>query len=138
MDSWYLDNLVCPRDHQELGALDESLVCPQGHRFPVIDGMPVMLLDDAQQTMELASTSLRQAHARRNGMENEGPLYLESVGVSDEERRGIAELASRGDLQVDPVVSYLISATNGIAYKHLIGKLQAYPIPELRLPQGDG
>jgi SAM-dependent methyltransferase len=35
-------------------------------------------------------------------------------------------------------VSFLIGATNGIAYKHLIGKLQEYPIPELCLPSANG
>lgn len=32
----------------------------------------------------------------------------------------------------------LIGATNGLAYKHLIGRLATVPIPELRLPDGHG
>jgi len=32
------------------------------------------------------------------------------------------------------VVSVVIGATNGIMYKHLIGKLEHYPFPILRLP----
>ncbi|MCX7140565.1 MAG: class I SAM-dependent methyltransferase [Proteobacteria bacterium] len=39
---------------------------------------------------------------------------------------------------VDPVVSYLIGATNGIAYKRLRGCLEAYPIPTIRLPKSNG
>ena len=31
----------------------------------------------------------------------------------------------------------LTAATNGIAYRHLVGKLKEYPLPEIRLPQGN-
>jgi ubiquinone/menaquinone biosynthesis C-methylase UbiE len=36
------------------------------------------------------------------------------------------------------VVSFLIGATNGIAYKSLIGRLQSYPIPEIPVADGKG
>jgi SAM-dependent methyltransferase len=39
---------------------------------------------------------------------------------------------------IDPIVSFLVGATNGIAYKHLRGRLSDYPIPELRLPTANG
>lgn len=93
-----------------------------------------MLLDDVHQTMELVQTSLRLS----NKPSPIGDLFVESLGLTDEERHGILDLARANMPGVDPAVSYLIGATNGIAYKHLIGRLTEYPIPELRLPPGHG
>ena len=39
---------------------------------------------------------------------------------------------------VDSHVSALVAGTNGLAYRHLIGRLAEYPIPHLRLPEADG
>src|SRR2546421_318531 len=46
VDPWCLSNLVCPRDHQVLREVDSQLVCPAAHRYPVVDGVPVMLLGE--------------------------------------------------------------------------------------------
>lgn len=59
--------------------------------------------------------------------------YLESLSLSDDEKLGIIR-AVRDGCPVDPVVSFIIGATNGNLYNHLIGKLDEYPIPTLRLP----
>jgi len=68
----------------------------------------------------------------------DGGLYVESLGLTDEEKRGILRLAAERSDDIDPVVSFLVGATNGIAYKEQIGKLRDYPIPDLRLPPSDG
>lgn len=39
---------------------------------------------------------------------------------------------------IDPFVQKAIAGTNGLMYKHLIRRLPRYPIPCLRLPQGNG
>jgi SAM-dependent methyltransferase len=39
---------------------------------------------------------------------------------------------------IDPFVQWAIGATCGHLYEHLIAELQEYPIPELRLPPGEG
>src|SRR6187402_1499218 len=39
---------------------------------------------------------------------------------------------------IDPVVAFLVAATNGLLYRHLIGQLTSYPIPDLALPPGNG
>jgi len=94
----------------------------------------VMLLSNIRQTMVVANTSINQARAQHD----DRGFYVESLGLSDEEKRGILQLAANKTSKVDPAVAYLIGATNGIAYKHLIGKLGEYPIPEMRLPFGRG
>jgi SAM-dependent methyltransferase len=134
MDPWYLSHLACPRDHGDLHLAGDGLSCNAGHAYPIVDGIPVMLLDDVQQTMGIAEESLR--YARRQGRDDD--LYLETLGISEEEKRGVQALAASASSGVDPVVAYLIAATNGLMYKHLIGTLTSYPIPELRLPPGNG
>jgi SAM-dependent methyltransferase len=65
-------------------------------------------------------------------------LYLESLSISEIQKNGIIHLARTGAGRIDPVVAYMIGATNGNLYSHLIGKLDSYPIPHLRLPAGGG
>ena len=40
--------------------------------------------------------------------------------------------------EIDPFVNKWIATTNGALYSQLAGKLQEYPIPNLRLPPGNG
>jgi SAM-dependent methyltransferase len=65
-------------------------------------------------------------------------LYLESLGLSDDELEGIARQWHAGTSAIDPAVQYLVAATCGIAYKAAIGRLVEYPIPEIALPPGGG
>ncbi|HWI19737.1 MAG TPA: methyltransferase domain-containing protein [Vicinamibacterales bacterium] len=136
LDSWFTANLACPVDHTSLTADSAELVCANGHRYPVVDGVPVMLRPDVPSTIVLADASLQRA--RGAGIDQRAPeLYLESLGISEDEKRGVLDLAAAGSA-IDPVVAYLIAATNGLMYRHLIGSLSAYPIPDLALPPGSG
>ena len=134
LDSWYLEHLVCPQDHHRLHVAGDTLECTVGHVYPVVDGIPVMLWNGLKQTIELSRASLGLA---RDGKSKDG-LYLDSMGLSEEEKQGVVRLSEAGVGEIDPAVSYLIAATNGIAYKHLIGRLQEYPIPDLPVPAGHG
>lgn len=132
VDSWLVEHLVCPLDGTPLRAENETLVSQAGRRYPVVDGVPVMLAD-GDHTLWVAESS-RQSSSQAPA----DPYYVDSVGLSDEERATILRLIAEGAGPVDPVVSCLVAATNGIAYKHLIGKLREYPIPEFRLPPANG
>jgi len=134
MDQWLIENLVCPRHKDALSFNNNYLSCPCGCQYPVVDGIPIMLLPDAQQTMGLANTSLELSHESNT----DDGLYLDSLGISAEEKRGVLDLVEKQDTAIDPVVSYMVGATNGIAYKSLVGKLSSYPIPDLRLPTANG
>lgn len=134
MDSWYLANLVCPRDSTELVFKERQLICRDGHQYPVVDGIPVMLLDDVEQTIGVAENSLKLAR----GESDSSGFYLDSLGISAEEKRGVVTLAAGNNGNVDPVVAFLVSATNGIMYKPMIGKLKRYPIPDIPLSDGNG
>lgn len=136
VDPWLLERLVCPRDQMSLTLSQGSLACERDHRYPVIDDVPVMLVDDAPPTFEQATAALGRAgddaldpRARQ--------FHLETVGISDEQKRGVLELLARGS-SIDPVVAYLVAATNGLMYRELVGRLSAYPIPDIPIPPGSG
>lgn len=133
LDPWYLENLRCPLSGQRLTWQPERsvLTCGAGHVYPVVEGVPVMLPSEVVPTLAPISAS-REASA------SDAPWYLSSVLLSAEEKTGIQALIDAGKTGVDPVAAYLVAATNGVGYLHLIGKLKEYPIPEIRLPPGDG
>lgn len=136
VESWLRERLVCPRDHGALSDSNGALRCAAGHAYPVVDGVPVMLIADVPQTFAAAGASLARASGATADL-RAPDLYLESVEISDEEKHGVLELAARQPA-VDPVVAYLVAATNGLMYRHLIGRLESYPIPEIDLPLGHG
>ena len=136
LDRWSLESLACPRTRAPLSASRVGLVSPAGIVYPVVEGIPVLLRDDVEQTIGLARASLDRASGRL--IDQRAPeLFLESLGMSEEEKLGVLDLARRPANSIDPVVSYLVGASNGIAYKHLIGKLNHYPIPSFPL-DGNG
>jgi len=114
-----LDMLVCPRDKQALQqeSNNNDLVCTQGHRYAVIEGIPILLVSEAQQTHIEGARALQVA-------ENRDVASLPQFRV--------------GANEVDPFVRNAIGATNGALYQHLVGNLKEYPIPHLRLPPGNG
>ena len=89
------------------------LCCEAGHRYPIVDGIPVLLLEELPGNTAIAE-SFEFARTR-----NSDPIETVDFGVH-------------------PQVSRMISATNGILYAHLVGNLPRYPIPELRLDSGRG
>jgi SAM-dependent methyltransferase len=116
-----------------LADLGSCLGCPEGHQYPVVDGIPV-LIDQGPQTIWVAEKSLEHGWHREE-YEKRDPYHLGTM-VSQREQDNFQNLLSRVN-GVDPVVSLLVAATNGIAYTHLIGALENYPIPQLRLPPGN-
>jgi SAM-dependent methyltransferase len=88
------------------------------------------------QTISLANASLRQAWADVEG-KNADPLFVDTLGLTDKQKNDVRIAALRGE-ELDPVVSYLVAATNGILYQRVVGHLHDYPIPEIRLADGQG
>jgi len=136
IDPWFADNLVCPVDHGPLGISANALICAAGHRYPIVDDVPVMLRADVLQTISLADASLKRATHQEHDPRAPA-LYLESLGISETEKIEMLQLV-KNSRPVDPVVAYLIAATNGLMYRHLIGRLDRYPIPDIQLPDGHG
>lgn len=116
MNPWLADHLVCPRDKLSLCLTASRLTCPNDHEYRIVDGVPVMLLQEVQQTHRVALASLQVS-------ECSSPLKAEEP---------------QGASTVDPYVQQAIVGTNGMLYKPLLGGLSEYPIPDLRLPMSDG
>lgn len=111
--AWLFDHLACPRDGESVDREGSDVICRHGHRYPVVDNVPVMIRDDVPQTLWVADRSLRQARG------------LEKLDASGE---------SEGD--VDGFVQGIVAATCGYMYRPSAGALNRYPIPTIRLPAG--
>ena len=61
MDPWYVENLVCPVDQSPLVQSEDWLVSQAGRRYPVVDGVPVMLVPDRDYTLWVGAASARRA-----------------------------------------------------------------------------
>jgi SAM-dependent methyltransferase len=109
--------VVCPRDRQDLRQEFDWLCCPSGHRYRIIEGIPILLVSEAEQTHIEGARALAEA-------EQSGATKLPPIQLSPGE--------------IDPFVKEWIGATNGSLYQHLVGKLTEYPVPALRLPAGEG
>jgi len=108
-------SLVCPRDKLALQINNSSARCPQGHQYGVIEGIPILLLSEMDQTHVEGTRSL--------------------AAVADGEKLPQFHLQTG---EIDPFVQTSIAATNGSFYLPVIGKLTEYPVPTLHLPQGNG
>ena len=103
--------------------------------------MPLMLRGDKPQTIGIARSSIERASGNTDIIDQRAPnWHLESLGIGDNEKARIVEMIEGGTAGVDPVVSMLVAATSGNQYVHIKGdaSLADYPIPDLKLPPGDG
>jgi 2-polyprenyl-3-methyl-5-hydroxy-6-metoxy-1,4-benzoquinol methylase len=91
------------------------LTCPEGHAYPYVDGIPVLVVDELEPTQPGYWALPEQIEAVRRA---EPP-------------------AVTGDA-VDPYVAELILGTHGNLYRHLSGGLARYPIPDFPLRPGSG
>jgi SAM-dependent methyltransferase/uncharacterized protein YbaR (Trm112 family) len=117
--------LACPRDQRPLipsapstplGA-GAALTCGDGHRYPIVEGIPILLRDDVEQTHWAAILSLESAR--------------QGAALDD----WAAPAPGEG---VHPFVQESIGATGGNLYRSLIGRLPKYPIPDIPLEDGRG
>jgi SAM-dependent methyltransferase len=107
--------LACPRDGNALDLRGEALGCADGHAYPYVDGIPIMLDEELDPTQPGYWANPDQIAAVR------------AAG------RPVAE----GDT-VDPYVAQLIVGTHGNLYRHLAAGLPRYPIPDLPLAPARG
>jgi uncharacterized protein YbaR (Trm112 family) len=135
VDPQLMKMLECPQCHSELELAAGQLFCHSGHNYPIVDGVPVFVLPEKEQTIEAALASY-EAAVNATG----GPLYLKTIGLSGVEKAAIETdwVREGGVGRIDPAISYLIAATSGFGYANLIGRLESYPIPEIPVTLGAG
>jgi SAM-dependent methyltransferase/uncharacterized protein YbaR (Trm112 family) len=113
----WLELVVCPRDKKPLELEGDFLVCADAHRYRVVEGVPILLVSEAEQTHIEGTRALAVAESG-----DASQLARFQLGPGD----------------IDPFVTNAIGATNGGLYQHLVGNLKEYPIPDLRLPPSQG
>jgi len=117
LNKWLRTHLVCPRDHLSLSQEDDRLRCTNGHEYHIINGIPVMLIEEQRPTHTAFAETLAKI---KTGA---------TLSVNDTTGQSKA---------VHPYVQSAIVGTNGNLYRPILGKLQRYPIPEIRLPPSQG
>ncbi len=120
MDEWLRSNLVCPRDKQKLQTKADTLVCETGHIYPVVNEIPIMLVEEEEHIHGYITQTLEDVAAKRP---------IES---------GNGNAAESSGFTVDPFVQAEIPYTSGNLYFPLVNNLSRYPIPFIRLPDGKG
>jgi SAM-dependent methyltransferase/uncharacterized protein YbaR (Trm112 family) len=115
MNEWLLNHLVCPRDRSKLKLQNNQLISENGNIYPIVNDIPIMLVEEEEvihgyitQTLEL---------------------------VKNDKAKEVAVENVNG---VDEFVQAEIVYTSGNFYKYIEKKLPRYPIPEIRLPKGNG
>ena len=72
-------------------------------------------------------------------LENEPPTHAACCVSLEAAQAGPgSDTPTTGAQTIDPVVQAVVGATCGGLYRHLVGRLETYPIPELPLPPGNG
>ena len=137
IDPWYVENLVCPITKKKLLLEGNYLVTDGGQRYPIVEGLPIMLVGSENQTIGIAEKSISRSTGQL-GDTRHSKMFLETLGISEQEKDFL--VANIEKFQIDPVVSMLIGATSGYAYKDLIGDttLRSYPIPCINLDEATG
>lgn len=134
-----LEILACPVDRSPLrfdsGA--SELHSATGRRYPVVDGVPVLLRDDLPPTVGFMAESITAARRHVAGEVSARPVegypwFAKTIGISDAQRdqlaRAVEAHVARSD-GVDPVANLLVAATGGYAYAKVVGALTRLPIP---------
>lgn len=110
-----IGRLACPRDKSPLTLHGQEIACEQGHTYPVVDGVPVLLLQEVE--LDYEGTYFRTLKQARG----EEPL-----------RDYPAKLAPG---EVDPYVQIYLGSTCGRLYTPAHNTLTEHPFPELPLPE---
>ena len=109
--------LACPRDQRPLVPSASALTCSDGHRYSIVEGIPILLREDVEQTHWAAVLSLESARLGAALDDWAAPAPREGV---------------------HPFVQESIGATGGNLYRSLIGRLPKYPVPDIPLEEGRG
>jgi len=122
--SWLEKFLACPHDKAALTQLDaHTLVCPAGHKYQVINGIPILLTPKFQPTQDAIFNN---------------SLHLAASYPKPPQLQGKQAEIGGSCGSVDPYIQKAIGSTNGIMYDSLTGKLSGYPIPDFPLSCGQG
>lgn len=107
--------LVCPRDHAPLVESGDHLTCDHGHQYRLADGIPILFTDNEPTHWEFECAK---------------PEAVEQALADDRHVRSL-------NAAVDPYIQNWLVYTSGNLYRKVSKNLTRYPIPSLRLAEGN-
>lgn len=122
MNKWLMEHLVCPRDKTNQELSGEKLICENEHVYPIVNDIPIMLVEDAESTHGYIEKTLEKVAKMTAG---KAATNGSSGAVNNKD-------------EIDAFVQAEVPYTSGILYFSVQNKMKRYPIPEIRLPQGSG
>lgn len=111
--------LACPRDGSTLELDGGHLRCADGHTYPVVLGVPVLLVAEQPANHWSMANAFKIAGAPVPLAEVDPDVWRESEGIN-------------------AFVQKWVVNSCGYLYRPVKGRLTRYPIPEVRLPLGEG
>lgn len=88
---WLRSVIVCPRDRSAFVFDRDRVSCAHGHEYAIVEDVPILLVSDVEQTHPAAEASLEVARSWLQGdlrVRDLSGLYLETIGISAEEKAG--------------------------------------------------
>jgi len=112
----WLDRLVDPIDRQPLRLMGDVLIAASGMRYPVIDGIPVLLRPDLPPTHRGSARTQKFAELALRGL----PIDLvAAVNLRDAVKAKMRQEIGAGSDPAEAVIRCLAPMTNGYAYREL-------------------
>lgn len=136
----FLKLLVCPVDKQCLVQIDSYLVCNQGHKYPIVNSIPVILLPNVDQTLWVSKKSWEVANDFVEKKDINDHFFIDTLGLSVNEietlKKSICNKASAEKTQT--IIAYLLGATCGNLYKGMSVDFTKLPIPNFPISATSG
>ena len=101
VDASLLEILACPEDKQPIVKMDDKIVCTHcGKRYPIRDGIPVMLIDEAEEGPVPSEAEVAAARAAVKG-EAEAASAATDEAAETSADAGSADQAAEGTAKQD-------------------------------------
>lgn len=131
--------LISPIDGARLQKEGDIFISASGHSFPIVEGIPVLLPPNTSDTIGAMSASRTVGSSSRGpAAQCADPYYLETLGLTPEQRLQFRAEVGANQHEIDPVVAHMVGHTCGNLYNKFVGRLPRYPIPNFRIKNGEG
>ena len=136
INNWLINNLVCPISKLPLVKKKNYFLSKNGEMYPIVNNIPIMIPLHKKPNHFSAYKSLYFSKKIESNKDKKNQYFIETTTMSKLEKKlvykklEILNNNKESDLKKNiAIVSGLVAATNGIAYKVSDGNLDELPIP---------